>query len=309
MKIAAVVITYNDGYKLKEWVEHYQEYKDEIYMHIIVDNYSEPEYLKKVEEVFTDSIIIKRMSNGGCTAAYNDGIKYALNCSEVDAIMLIGNDIRLEQGGTTILYNFLMKNKQYGMVSPVLLEKDSNIISDFGCKISKLLSMEPFNVGEDIDDVDIKSREVEALTGGMNLSKRELYEIVGIQDENLFMYSDEVDMGIRAQKNNFKMAVILDARAWHQHINFNVESNARHPFSSYLIGRNKVYLAKKHLSFSRTIYVFSCYSIRALRGIIASIVKCNKYTFQSNLWLIYGLINGLFGNMKQNKYSKPSADK
>lgn len=60
MNIAAITITYNDGYKFKEWVEHYQEYKSELYLHIIVDNGSEDEYMAQLKSTFTDSIIIER---------------------------------------------------------------------------------------------------------------------------------------------------------------------------------------------------------------------------------------------------------
>jgi GT2 family glycosyltransferase len=308
MNIAAVVITYNDGYKLNEWVMHHQQYKDELYMHIIVDNCSDPEYVKKVEKTFSDSVIIKRSSNGGCTSAYNDGINYALSFPEVDAIMLIANDIKLEAGGTTILYDFLMKDDRYGMVAPVLLEKDSDIISDFGCKITPFLTMDPYNSGDNVYDVIDNIHDAEALTGGMNLSKREFYEVVGLQDENLFMYSDEVDMGLRARKKNFKMAATKSVKSWHQHINNSVKSDTRHPFSSYLIGRNKVYLSKKHYNIFKAIYVFLYLAKKAITGCTISIIKKSETSLQSNLWLLKGAINGLIGNMKHNKYSKPVPD-
>ena len=41
MKIAGISMTYNDGYKLKEWTEHYRQYKDELDYYIIVDNGSD----------------------------------------------------------------------------------------------------------------------------------------------------------------------------------------------------------------------------------------------------------------------------
>ena len=40
MNVAAITITYNDDYKFTEWLGHYQEYKDELYLHIVVDNHS-----------------------------------------------------------------------------------------------------------------------------------------------------------------------------------------------------------------------------------------------------------------------------
>ena len=188
MKIAAITITYNDDYKFAEWCEHYQEYQEELYLHIIVDNHSCEEYANKVSGFFTRSKIIRRSSNGGCTYAYNEGIRLALADKEVDAIMLIGNDIRLKKGAITNLYRFLYSDAAYGMVEPVILMKDSDIIEDFGCKISRTLMMRPFGCGEHLSAVSESFRTVEAVTGGMNLSKREFYEIVGLQDECLFMY-------------------------------------------------------------------------------------------------------------------------
>lgn len=306
MKIAAITITYNDGYKFNEWFEHYQQYKDELYMHIIVDNGSKPEYLNMVDRTFTNSKIIKRSTNGGCTLAYNDGIRLALSNPEVDAIMLIGNDIKLEVGGITKCYEFLKSDSKLGMIEPVLLEKDSMIINDFGCEITKRLSMKSYKAGENIMDLDEDFHYAQAVTGGMNLATREFYEIVGLQDEVLFMYSDEVDMGLRAKKFGFKMAATKEAKAWHQHINENKTVNKRHPFSMYLIARNKVYLAKKHFGLNRSLYVFNYYIMISLKMLVVVLIK-RKYNFvKDQLWSIYGAFNGLVGNMKPSKFTVPN---
>lgn len=301
MKIAAITITYNDGYKFNEWFQNYLEYKDDLFLHIIVDNNSKEEYLSKVEEKFTESVIIKRKSNGGCTLAYNEGIRYALNNSEVDAIMLIGNDMKLEEKATPQLFRFLYSNENYGMVEPIILSKDSNIIEDFGCEISKYLYMKPYDVGKNISDVGINKREVASVTGGMNMAKKEFYERVGLQDEKLFMYSDEVDMAIRAKKAGYKMAVTKEVRAWHQHIN-PVNLKTRPSYTGYLIGRNKVYLSNKHFGFLMSILEFIYLSYIFFRSIINSFSKSN---IEYQLYFLLGAVNGLFGNMNSNKFSKP----
>jgi GT2 family glycosyltransferase len=308
MKIAAITITYNDDYKFEEWHEHYSEYKDELYLHIIVDNNSNNKYLKKVQETFTDSHIIKRNSNGGCTGAYNDGIKYALSVSEVDAVMLIGNDIRLKKGASTILYDRLFNDPKMGMISPILLTKDSMIAEDFGCNISKALIMQPFGCGVNVQSVNEGINYCEALTGGMNLAKREFYEKVGLQDDNLFMYSDEVDMGLRAMKKGFTMASISEAISWHQHINKDTNSNRRDPYTKYLAGRNKVYVAKKHFGILRVIYVFLFYVFGSIYKILINLIKGNFYQIKEYFWLIFGAVMGLLGNMKPNRFSVPKED-
>lgn len=308
MKIAAITITYNDDYKCKEWYEHFTEYKDELYLHIIVDNNSNKDYLKKVKDTFTDSHIIERDSNGGCTGAYNDGIKHALSLPEVDAIMLIGNDVRLKKGSATVLYSSLFKDPKMGMIAPILLTKDSMIVEDFGCSISKALIMNPYCVGKVHPSINENIHYCEALTGGMNLSKRAFYEKVGLQDDNLFMYSDEVDMGLRAKKCGYTMAAISDAVSWHQHINKDTTSNRRDPYTKYLAGRNKIYVAKKHFGVLKVGYVFLFYVFGSLYKVLINLLKGNFHQIKEYLWLIFGAVMGLLGNMKPNRFSVPNRD-
>jgi GT2 family glycosyltransferase len=309
MKIAAITITYNDDYKFNEWFQHYNEYKDELFLHIIVDNNSNKEYLNKVKSTFVGSHVIERKSNGGCTGAYNDGIKYALSLLEVDAIMLIANDIKLQKGSASILYNTLYSDPKMGMISPVLILKNSDsIVEDFGCSISRTLIMKEYGIGKNINDIKDNINYCESLTGGMNLSKREFYEKVGLQDDNLFMYSDEVDMGLRAMKKGFTMASVKTAICWHEHINKDMNTNRRDPFTKYLAGRNKVYVAKKHFGVFRVIYVFLFYVFGSMYKILINLIKGNFYQIKEYFWLIFGAVMGLLGNMKPNRFSVPKED-
>jgi len=299
MKIAAITITYNDGYKFKEWCQWYEEYKDEIDIHIIVDNHSVPEYLQQVKNYFKNSIIIERTSNGGCTGAYNDGIRFALSDSEVDAIMLIGNDVKLEKGGTNKLYEFLCSDLHYGMVSPVILKKDSEIIEIFGTRINlKTLAFEHQNVNVPLANQKNDIELSDGLPGGMNMAKRNFYEVVGLQDEYLFMYSDEVDMGIRAKKHGFLMVVTKNILSWHQHINPK-HSVARSPLAGYLMGRNEIYLAKKHFGFYIVWSTIRFGIKRALIFNVGALVKKKAYD-EKRFCLNYmiGVFAGLFSISK-----------
>lgn len=304
MKTAIITITYNDGYKLKEWYEHYLEYSEDCFIHIIVDNCSKDDYFHEMKELFNKSHIIRRNSNGGCTGAYNDGISYALSIGEVDSIMLLANDIRLERGSIDKLQTLLSKDKQLGMVAPILLEQDSMVVADFGCGISNTLIMKPFREGFLWEDVNENINYCEAITGGVNLSKREFYENVGMQDDKLFMYSDEVDMGIRAKVLGYKMAVIKSARAWHLHINERVTVNSRQPFTKYLAGRNKVYVANKHFGLGKALMVYLYISVGAVYKMITHFILRKGYP-KDYLWMLRGAYKGLLGEMQENKFSKP----
>ena len=294
----------NDGYKIKEWRQWYNEYKEDIGTLIIVDNKSSDEYQQLLKKTFPEAIILELGYNGGCTRAYNAGIRKALEDSSVSHIALVGNDIRIEPKALVKCAEELNKETNLGMVAPILLNADSNIVADFGCSINADLSMNPFGKDAKYDDIAEQFRYCDAVTGGMNVSKRSFYEkTVGLQDENLFMYSDEVDMGLRAKKAGIKMGVLKTAKSWHQHINPQ-GSSKRHPFSNYLIARNKVYLGGKHYGKCKKIKIFNHFIFVNARFLLRCLFTAQWGQLIYPRWAIIGAVNGLVGNMKDNEYSR-----
>lgn len=295
MKIAMITVTYNDEYKFKEWCQWYEEYKEDIYIHIIVDNGSEEKYKQKLKAYFTKSIIVERATNGGSTIAYNDGIRVALSDNTVDAIFLMGNDIRLEKGGISCLYNYLYSDEKLGMVGPILLEPDGTVAS-YGVMFDFLNNGIFLDKRKQLTDIHIKTKYVDTIPGGVTLSKRSFYEIVGLQDERLFMYGDERDMFFRSKKNKLYIGVTSQTKAWHCHIvcpnpKFRLRSN-------YLIARNRVYLGFKHKYYAKTmLLVFYTLIVKALLYLRDIKNKdCRKQFYQ----YIDGVIQGLRGNMANN---------
>lgn len=304
MKIAAITITYNDDCRLKQWVKLYNEYKDDVYLHIVVDNNSTPDYQELLKVNFPNSTIIELGYNGGCTAAYNAGIKYALNDSNVDAISLIGNDIKISPPNLKLLYNFLYSDERFGMVFPRVQNPrvGSEIINSFGSDIDKnTLEMKDLDKGNRVKDMP-EFRICATGPGGCNMAKPSFYKTVGLQDELLFMYSDEVDMGIRAKKAGLLMAITKNAEAWHLHI-FDNGTSVRHPFNRYLIARNKTYLARKHYGLLRSFRVFSFFFFYGLMGYLKNTFTMNHNSRISAKWRMLGAFKGLIGDMRPNQYS------
>ena len=245
MHIAGVTMTYNDGYKIDEWKMHYNQYRSELDYYVIVDNGSSVDYVSLIKETFPGETLIERNSNGGCTAAYNDGIKYILEKTDADLIVILGNDIKTSENCITEMAAFLYKHKDVGIVSTAILHYDSNILDNFGHTVSYCGIIHECDHGKHLSNIKEKNKLTELVTGGFYMATREYYETVGLQDEALFMYSDEIDTAIRAKKAGFKISVLSNVYAWHWHINQPGQGN-RKPASSYLISRNRVYVAKKH---------------------------------------------------------------
>lgn len=301
MNIAMITMTRNDDCRFREWKEHYEEYKGDLFLHIIVDNGSTEEYQKKLQETFSESTIIELGYNGGCTAAYNAGIKYALEKPEVDAISLLANDVRMLPGTLKTMYDILFSKAEYGMISPVSVKlNDSNLAAAFGEKINrKTMDLIVLNKGASVDTLPeiILS---ETLPGGNNLAKRYFYEKVGLQDEKFFMYADEVDMGIRGERAGFKFVATTKARTWHMHINEPGKVN-RNPMAAYLMGRNHIYLARKLFGRKEVFYtVFD--RLKAASILFLSAIKHRKVKEEFNYaWAFTkGVFAGIRGDMKNN---------
>ncbi len=297
MKIAGITMTYNDGYKINEWKSHYDTYRKELDYYVIVDNGSENEFKEELKNTFSGEIIIERKSNGGCTAAYNDGIKYVLENTDAEFIVIIGNDVKLTPMCIKEMAKVLLKHDDIGIVSTAILHIDSEVLDNFGHKISYLGTIRECDHGKYINEIKKKRKYTELVTGGFYMASRSYYEKVGFQDEKLFMYSDEIDTAIRTKKAGYKIAVLSNVYAWHWHIS-QPGQGSRRPASSYLISRNRVYVAKKHYSLIHAAAIFATYTLAIPANLLI------HGSFEKAKYAFLGGMNGLFGNMEMNKYTK-----
>lgn len=302
MSIASVTVFCNETFRIPKWKSYYELYKEEIAIHIIVDNNSTQDEYEELCKAFPNSVIIRLPHNGGITAAFNAGVSYVMDNNDIDAIAFIGNDIKIENGGLTSLYSFLFSDEKLGEVSPVLMKKDSMIIEDNGDRFDWHLSMNEYDAGKEYSS-SIQNRISDGLPGGMNLAKKKMYDEIGLLNETLFMYSDEVDIGIRAKRGGYVFSSCASVKAWHQHENINSQRN-RPPFSNYLIARNKVYLAGKYYGIMRKIYVFLYFFFYSLILYLSTIVH-NKDKRIKYKWQLIGACKGMVNDMCHNQYSNP----
>ncbi len=303
MRIVGVTMTYNDDYKLDEWKKNYLGYKDNLDSFIIVDNHSDIDYYNKVKKTFPTAIIIRRDDNAGCTGAYNTGIRYALENTDADAIVIIGNDIRTTPNCLPAMYDYLFSDDKLGIVSSAILYKDSELIDNYG-HVFTTSGVINCNKGENINSIQEKSKYTDLVSGGFTMAKRDFYIKAGLQDENLFMYCDELDTMYKARKVNYKLGVIANEYAWHWHINNPVKGRS-FSWTRYLICRNRIYIARKYeggyaifkQSFRGLFIIPSIYIFRFLRN--------RKNEEINDAWYCFlGAIHGILGQMNKLRLDK-----
>ena len=291
MKLACITVTFNESYLIEKWVEYYKIYKDEIDLHIIVDNGSCNEYKLLLRRNFPDSTILFREVNGGVTAAFNDGIRYAIEDKEIGSIVLICPDIKYQKGALTLMKEALLNRPDVGIIGP-LMYNEQKTIAILGANLSRYLAPR-FIETSNLDDFPDEF-EVDFISGGINMIRREMFEKVGFQNEVLFMYGDEVDFDIRVKKAGFKIIALKKSVCWHNHI-YKDKSLLRSTLTYFLLSRNTFILYRHHLFGINKImgYLRFCYyafleiigllkkrefkrAIAYIEGIVFGVIKLNK---------------------------------
>jgi len=290
MKIASVTLYCNEDFRLKQWINLYNEYKSEIYLHVIVNNGKE-EDTAMLKNCFPNSLVLYSESNN-MTHSYNVGVREIMKDIEVDAIMQITNDIRFLSGTITLLYNRLMADPKLAVIGPVMLKKDSDEIESFGYIIPKYYTDAiPLYRGCQYDELTDDFIYVSSVPGGAIMVKRSAYDKFGYQDEKLHMYCDERDMYIRFDKLGYKEGVLCTAKAWHQHI-FKPGKTMRTPTAMYLTTRNRVYITSKYYNILTTLLVGLRFFCLAFSRMIMHTFIRREYR-EYDVANIKGVIHGL----------------
>ena len=245
--MASVTMTRNDWHGLEQYKRFYESVKDEAGIHVVVDNASTQEYHDKLCELFPHSNILKRTINGGTTGSYNTGIQWILdNHPEVDAILLFGFDVFIEQNSITLLYKRLMTEDSLGAVAPILLDGQKEKIVAYGELLRKDFGLNRLHDGETFcPDRLPEEQPSECLPGGICMVKTEVYRKIGLQDESLFMYFDENDFFYRATRAGYSLTTLRDAVAAHCHIVTEGKGNDS-GLAWFYINRNQLLLCRQY---------------------------------------------------------------
>ena len=301
MKIAAITLTMNDYHVVDQWVKFSNQYVDAIYKHIIVHNTTNDDYEVLIKNNFSDAVIVKREVNGGTTGAYNTGIKEALKDIEVDAIMLIANDIKINSNSIIELYGLLKSDKNIGAVAPIMLENDDKTIVAYGENLTKDTGLDRLYHNQLLSPNLPETIECECLPGGMNMMKREVYEKVGLQDESLFMYCDENEYFMRLAKAGYKIMATSKALSSHCHI-YTEGTQNDNSLAWFYINRNHLLVCRKYRSFKITLRLFlKRFFYSGVKQSIGFIIdKTPKKIYYYYLGLMFGII-GLRNNFVKKK--------
>ena len=187
---------------------------------IVVDNASTDGSPEMIAERFPNVRVIRNAENVGFARANNQ----ALVESRGEYVLLLNSDTQLHSGALASLVSFLEEHPHVGIVGPQLVYPDGRRQFSFG-RFPSLREQAAiaFGLGRYVIRDDHTARnnqseqEVDYVSGACMLIRRTAIDVVGIMDEQFFMYCEETDWCYRMRKAGWSVcfepaAIVMHVR-------------------------------------------------------------------------------------------------
>lgn len=246
--IGIVTVTYNSETVLEEFLEGLREEKQMKGIRVyVVDNASTDLSLQVVQShaKYLDIEVIANRENLGVAAGNNQGIAAAKR-DGAQWILLLNNDTVVPEGTLPGLLE-LADRENLKILSPVISGiEPPNSIWYAGGSYNPYLGMKTVHAqaGEPMAPLADGVVSTSYASTCCLLIAPEVFESVGMMDETLFVYFDDVDFAIRAKRNGYLYWISRGHAITHKASS--LTGGALSPFTIRWGSRNAVYMVRKH---------------------------------------------------------------
>jgi GT2 family glycosyltransferase len=253
-KISIVILNWNGLEDTIECLESLKKITYPNYEVIVVDNGSEGNDAQVLKERFGDCIhLIQNDRNCGFAGGNNIGMRYAVDNSQPDYILLLNNDTVVDPVFLDELVNVAEGDSSIGIAGAKIYFYDEPTRLQFVWGKMNLWTGEAVQTPQiiayrfgrkEIDKGQYDSaKAADWVTGCCFLIKRSVIESIGLLDEGYFCYGEEVDYCFSARKAGYKTVYVPEAKVWHKLAR---SANRVTGFTRYYTARNHFRFMKKH---------------------------------------------------------------
>jgi GT2 family glycosyltransferase len=213
--VSLVIVNYNGKGDSIELLESLKMTDYPNYEIIFVDNASADDSVQVIKRKFPYAKIVENKENLGYAGGMNRGIQ----ASKGDYIVLLNNDmVVFQKDWLTKLVDVAESDEKIGVVRGLFLYYKTDVIDTIGQmeRNAVLRLINPYLPLFKREKYDGVFREFVEISGGNGLVKRKVFDTVGLLDEKMFIYFEEIDFCHRAGKAGFKMVSITSSKLWHK---------------------------------------------------------------------------------------------
>lgn len=199
-ELSIALVTYNDRELLEECLESVYKNTSRIDFAIfVVDNASTDGTREMIREKFKEVKLIVNKENLGFIKASNQ----ALRKVRTKYSLLLNSDTLVLEGALERMVQFMEEHPEAGAVGPKLLNPDKTV-------------QRPGRKFLNFDFADSRSRHrVSWICGACLMARDEVIEQVGLLDENLYFYNDDLDWCRRMRKKGWELWYLPEAEVIH----------------------------------------------------------------------------------------------
>jgi GT2 family glycosyltransferase len=248
MQVGICVVTYNSARHIDTCLDSCRRHAPECGVYV-VDNASTDGSADLVAQLFPEATLLRQSSNLGFAAGSNVAMRAALDAG-CDAVMLLNPDARLVPGTMQRLMSILAGRPQAAAVQPVVLREDG-LVNTMGNPVHYLgFSMAGGN-GISVADAERElpwlradalrdAVEVPACTGAAVLLRATALSDVGLLEEELFLYHEDLELSLRLRRAGWSLLLCRSAEVVHDY------AFSRNPMKWYFMERNRFWLLGAH---------------------------------------------------------------
>ncbi|MCD1294180.1 glycosyltransferase family 2 protein [Methanocella sp. CWC-04] len=183
---------------------------------ILVDNASTDGSQDYFAEKYPDIVKIFNDENLGFAEGNNVGIRYALK-KGTDYVLLLNNDTVVEPDFLSGLVSVAESDSKIGIAGPkICFYSHPGKIWAAGGK-NNMFTGSIINLGElDPEEIYKGTKKVDFVSGCALLIKAEVIEKIGLLTTDYFLYFEDADWNVRAQKEGYLSVVNCDAKILHK---------------------------------------------------------------------------------------------
>ena len=255
--VDVLILNYNDANTSIECAKR-MENADIIRKILIVDNNSTDDSLSTLRKITSQKIeTLSVDSNGGYGAGNNKGIRYLVEKYNSEYILLCNPDTIIENKVIEDLEFFLKKNRDYAIVAPFMCDcnekKQLNTAFRIPSPIDYIMSFEilwskyiSHTFYRDILNTTTEVKDVDCVSGSLFMMDAFKMMNYGMYDEKIFLYCEELSLGMRLKKNGLKTALLPQKYFIHNH-SVTISKTYKREFQRHkLLIRSKLYIIKNY---------------------------------------------------------------
>ena len=210
MNLVAVVVNWNGGEDTPKALASLRGVDV-----VCVDNGSSDGSDLVVEREFPEVELIRTGANLGFAGGNNVGIRRALERG-ADWVLLMNNDAELEPGLPDALERAATARPDAGLLACKVLFEDGETVMYAGASFNAWLGYSGRRVGWGERDTFDELHDVDRADGAAMAVSRAAVERIGLLDEDLFAYVEDVEWSLRIRRAGFAVVFVPDAKVRHR---------------------------------------------------------------------------------------------